>query len=266
MNTCTHSIACAVMRQPSISRCGTLNMISRSLNVPGSDSSALTTRYVGLPVPFARNDAFFPIGKPAPPRPRTFAARSSSRSACSGTELLDDRRDVVRADRLAVAVVDRDDRTPAAAACALDRPQRDGSIRRGLARGDPQLALERLEHLLRADEGAGDVRADLDEVLPHRSQVEHVVEGRNRLAVRGGQPERLADVAECLGRQPAVALLGRAQRRQHGRADALRIAGADLLDLVVEAGHRSTSPMTPSSEPTIAIRSATSASRESSGA
>ena len=38
------SIACAVIRQPSSSLCGTLNMISRSLNVPGSDSSAFTTR------------------------------------------------------------------------------------------------------------------------------------------------------------------------------------------------------------------------------
>ncbi len=61
-------------------------MMSRSLNVPGSDSSALTHRYVGLPVPFARKLAFRPIGNPAPPRPRRFEARSCS-ITCSGFSL-----------------------------------------------------------------------------------------------------------------------------------------------------------------------------------
>ena len=37
-------IAKEAIRQPSISRCGSWRMISRSLQVPGSDSSALTTR------------------------------------------------------------------------------------------------------------------------------------------------------------------------------------------------------------------------------
>ena len=65
--------------------------------------------------------------------------------------------------RLAVAVVDGDDRAPAAAARALDRAQRDLAVLRRLAGVDPELALERLEHLLRADERAGDVGADLDQ-------------------------------------------------------------------------------------------------------
>ena len=37
-------IAKLASRHPSISRCGSCRMISRSLQVPGSDSSALTTR------------------------------------------------------------------------------------------------------------------------------------------------------------------------------------------------------------------------------
>lgn len=37
------------MRQPSMSLCGSLRMISRSLHVPGSDSSAFTTRKDGRP-------------------------------------------------------------------------------------------------------------------------------------------------------------------------------------------------------------------------
>ena len=78
MKTFCDSIACAVIRQPSISRCGTRSMISRSLNVPGSDSSALTTRYVGLRVLAGMKLALRPVGKNAPPRPRRFEASSSS--------------------------------------------------------------------------------------------------------------------------------------------------------------------------------------------
>src|SRR5207344_3397898 len=53
------------------------------------------------------------------------------------------------------------------------------------------------------------------------------------------------------------------QRRQRRRARD-RVAGADRLDLVVQGllgrPHRSTSPITASSEPTTAIRSATATS------
>ena len=57
------------IRIPSISMCGLFCMISRSLNVPGSDSSALHTRYLSMS-PWGRNETLRPIGKPAPPRPR----------------------------------------------------------------------------------------------------------------------------------------------------------------------------------------------------
>ena len=49
--------------------CGLFCMSSRSLNVPGSDSSALHTRYLSMS-PWGRNQIFCPIRKPAPPRPR----------------------------------------------------------------------------------------------------------------------------------------------------------------------------------------------------
>ena len=49
MKTCFEPIACAAIRHPSMNRCGTRRMISRSLNEPGSDSSAFATTYVGLP-------------------------------------------------------------------------------------------------------------------------------------------------------------------------------------------------------------------------
>src|ERR671910_1618586 len=302
MKTRSEPIACAVIRQPSINRNGTVNMISRSLKVPGSDSSALTTRYVGLPVSFARKLALRPVGQNAPPRPRrpesriswTTAAGSSCRARSSGakppasryaasvssgcssppcrttncsdatvglsSQFRDDRRHVGRRQPLAIAVVDRHDGAPAAPAGALDRPQRHLTVLRRLAGVDPEVVLERLEHLLRAHERARDVGADLDEMPADGLQVVHVVERRDRHAVGGRLLERLRDLTEGRGREPSVALLREPQRRQ-GRRARDGVAGADRLDLVVERllgrAHLSTSPITASREPTIAIRSAT---------
>ena len=109
------------------------------------------------------------------------------------------------------------------------------------------------------------MNAFYDEVPPDRRELEHVVEGGDGLAIARRQPERIADLLEGLGRQPAAVLLLReAQRRQDGRA-AVGIPGGDRLDRRRELArprraHLSTSPMTVSSEPTIAIMSATSAS------
>src|SRR3990172_3471364 len=139
-------MANAVIRQPSIRRCGTVNMISRSLKVPGSDS-------------------------------------------------------------LAVAVVAGDARPPAAAAGALDRAQRELAVGRRPAGRDAELPLERLEHLLGADERAGDVRADLDEGLADGLELEHVVERGDRAAVRRRLAQRVGDLAQRVRREPAVALL-----------------------------------------------------------
>ena len=94
-------------------------------------------------------------------------------------------------------------------------------------------------------------------------EVEHVVERRDRMAVGGRQLERVGDLADRLGREPAVLLLREPQRRDRRRARALGEAVAQRPAIRVEErrAHRSTSPMTVSSEPTIAIMSATSASR-----
>ena len=71
---------------PSTSMCGDFCISSRSLKVPGSDSSALQTRYLSI-APFGRNETFLPIAKPAPPRPRrpesSRFCRTSSRGILS---------------------------------------------------------------------------------------------------------------------------------------------------------------------------------------
>src|SRR5438270_75494 len=85
MKTCWDSIACAVIRLPSTTRWGTRSMISRSLNVPGSDSSALTVRYFGLGESRGTKLAFLPVAKNAPPRPRRFEASSSATIACGSS-------------------------------------------------------------------------------------------------------------------------------------------------------------------------------------
>src|SRR5215211_142807 len=299
MKTAAAWIAWAAIRQPSISRCGTRRMISRSLNAPGSDSSALTTTYAG---PERLSDggtsvSFRPMGKPAPPRPRNEAsvissitsagsiprARSSDsyppiawysssrvRSCSSApwrtvssaaTHLLDEPGDVLGLRRLPVPVVDDHDRRVAAAAGALDEPERHLAVIRGLAGWDPELLFEGVDDVLRPNEGAGEVGAHLDDVPSDRLEVVHVVEGGDRLDLGRREVHRVGDLAQRLRREPtSMAFLREAQRAHDGRAP-LRIPLPQPVDLRDEVAHLSTSPMTVSNEPTIAIRSATSASR-----
>src|SRR5262249_37523137 len=269
MKTSFASIACAAIRQPSSSRCGTSAITWRSLNAPGSDSSALTTMYFGFGLARSISDAFRPIGKPAPPRPRRVAACSSAIRpsgviarafgtcayppiepysssfvrSCSSVPArsialappdgIHDRGHILRLDVLPVAVVDADDGRVATAAEAFERAECDLAVVRRLARAHAELGLERVDDVLRTVERARDVRAHLDQVPPDGREVEHVVEGRDRVTVGGRQPERVGDLAERLGGQPAVPLLREPQRRDRRRAR-IREPPRDLAHLVRE--------------------------------
>src|SRR5437660_10204359 len=125
-----------------------------------------------------------PVGKNAPPRPRSSEAMSSSITACGVmaralasapyppassysasfvrsrspapastnsvaiAQLPHDPGDVVRLHVRAVVMVDGDDRRPAAPAEALDRAQRHSAVRRRFSGGAAELLFERLQHLL----------------------------------------------------------------------------------------------------------------------
>src|SRR5699024_8414955 len=62
--------AWAEMMAPSMSVWGLAIISGMSLHVPGSASSALTTRYLGLGLSLGMKPHFIPVGNPAPPRPR----------------------------------------------------------------------------------------------------------------------------------------------------------------------------------------------------
>jgi hypothetical protein len=62
-----HGVGAAIM--PSKRRCGSFSRMKRSVKVPGSPSSPLTTRYTGLPLEGGMKDHFIPVGNPAPSAP-----------------------------------------------------------------------------------------------------------------------------------------------------------------------------------------------------
>ena len=111
---------------------GSSSRITRSLNVPGSDSSALQTTYFGVAGWAATAAHLRPVGNAAPPRPTSFAAVTASMTA--GAPIVDRLRERLvpagRAVRARATSGPRDRRARAAAA----RPARPAARGRGSTR------------------------------------------------------------------------------------------------------------------------------------
>ena len=153
-----------------------------------------------------------------------------------GSQLADQRCDVLCLEVLLVLLVNRDDGAPAAAAETLDAAQGDLAIGGRSRCDDAKLLLECAQHDVGANEGTGEIRADLDDVVADGLQEEHVVERSHGETVSRRQVEPISNVLERLGREPAVVLLRVTKRRQN-RAAAVRILRDLVLDLGVEIGH-----------------------------
>ena len=76
-------IAYAAMSIPSMSECGSPSMTARSMNAPGSPSSALQIRYFSVPADLRAAFHLNHVGNPAPPRPARPDTLISS-ITCSG--------------------------------------------------------------------------------------------------------------------------------------------------------------------------------------
>ena len=153
-------------------------------------------------------------------------------------------------------MVDRDDGRPAAAAETLDRPERDLAVGGGLAGADAEL----LPRSAPAPAGLRPGRTTRScRPRPCAGRWERGAACRRR--TRPPRRTRASCRAHPRTRATPPATGSRgcscASRSAGKRRGApVRILRLDLLHLVVVGAHRSTSPMTVSSEPTIAIMSA----------
>jgi hypothetical protein len=74
MNPADAPMALAPTIMPSMTECGSDSRMLRSMNAPGSPSSPLQTRYFRPPFALSAlrtRSHLMPVGKPAPPRPRS---------------------------------------------------------------------------------------------------------------------------------------------------------------------------------------------------
>ena len=186
-----------------------------------------------------------------------------------------------------VVVAHHHHRRLVARAEALHRHDREQARGIGLAALDAERVLQLLDHALGAGQRARQRGAHLQHELPHRRAVEHHVVGDDVLDLRRRAADHLGDVPRGVGGDVALLLLCQVERMQHrGLALLGRVMRRELLELravlrrelelrtfrqgdplravpLVRAvghggmkAHRSTSPMTTSSEPMTAMTSA----------
>ncbi len=203
-----------------------------------------------------------------PAHPHQGAVRGHGVLECPAAQVGQQPVEALRRLAADVAVVDLHARRAVAVGQALGLLQGEHAVGRRAAGPHPERRLRVLEELLGATQQAGDVRADRHHVGAHRLGVQHVVERRRAPHLGRGHPDELGDLAHGLGTQPAVLLLGQVAQRDQRRAR-LGVESDQSPRLLQQIGrqvaHRSTSPMTGSTDEITATASAMSPPRNKTG-
>ena len=162
-------------------------------------------------------------------------------------------------------VVDLDHRRIGAGAQALDLHHGELAVGGHFLEADAELALAGVAEIIGAAQPAGGGPADLDQVAPHRLQIQHAVETGDLVDADRRHVEDRGHMVHRRPGQPAASLgLGEFEQRQdRARLPARRVFGDELLGHRLVLGcegealaHRSISPKTMSMEPRIATESA----------
>src|SRR5690348_16038921 len=162
-----------------------------------------------------------------------------------------------------------------------DRQEREAVVRRRTAGANREPPLEVLEQRLAPGDPAGDAVAEQDHMAPDGAAEDEVVERCDPVELLARHAEQVGELREPLVGDPAVPALHELQRLDAGGAALLVASGelherCPLLRLEARGGcvrhgarlrlaHRSTSAMTKSMLPMIAMRSAINTPRARNG-
>ncbi len=144
---------------------------------------------------------------------------------------------------------------------ALDVLEAEHAIGGGGPRARAQRLLGVIEQLIGATQHARDVRAHRDHVGAHRLGAQHLVERGGAYHLGGLEAHDLGYLGDRLGSQPAVLFLCQMADGYESRAR-MRVERDQLMGALYHLGrevaaHRSTSPMTGSTDDMVAMASAT---------
>jgi len=161
-------------------------------------------------------------------------------------DVIDQTVEVFVADPQAISVVDLEARGLRARRNALDILDREHAIGSGAPGLDAKGLLCVGEEFLASQQLARQVGADIDQVLAHRMELEHLVERPGSLDLGGGGVGQFGDLPHGVIGDPPLLFLCKVQERDERRLRN-RVPGDGLVRdrkvLWGEVTHRSTSPM-----------------------
>ena len=145
----------------------------------------------------------------------------------AGGEVVDQRVELVHRHAVTVAIVDLQARRLRACRLALGVVQGERAVGRRATGLDPEALLGVVHQRFGAQQCARHRAADVDQVLAHRLELEHLVERPRAVDLGGSDAGELGDVHHGVGGDVAVLLLGEVQQRDQRRLRP-RVATDDL--------------------------------------